>query len=298
MKLYYHNDSNFGDALNPLLFDILLPNFFDGDPSEMFIGIGSILGLDFTEKETKKIHIFSSGFAYGNVPDWSDIEVNCMAVRGPLTAQKLNLPVETAITDGGILTDLILPNKDSIVKKYKYGYMPHHYSLEKYDGYERLCEQLGIKFINPIVSASNSIINITEKIQETEVLIAEALHGAIVAESLRVPYIPVRGYKHINTFKWQDFGLSMGVDLTLNKLPRLYSEEFLTKKLKNRIKLPNAINKLVYSTLTTTGFFNEDAFLKSMQKLMKDNSPYVRLSKDSVFDDKRSQLLNKIETLK
>ena len=50
MKLiYYQKNKNFGDALNPYIFNKLIPNFFDEDPSSIFLGIGSILQFNFSE---------------------------------------------------------------------------------------------------------------------------------------------------------------------------------------------------------------------------------------------------------
>jgi len=297
MKLYYHNDSNFGDALNPLLFDILLPGFFDNNPEDYLIGIGSILGVFKLPKITKRLFIFSSGYAYGEVPSWKNIEVNCLAVRGPLTAQKMGFDAKKAITDGGVLTDFLLDKTAmNLPKKYKYAYMPHHYSLEKYKDYETVCAKMGIKLIDPVISPNNSIVDITKEIHQTEILITEALHGAIVAEAFRVPYIPVKAYQHINEFKWQDFGTSLDIDLTLNQVPALYSKDFLTNKITQKTKLPKSMNGLVYNSLKTVGFFNENKFIKRIEALIKVNE--VKLSKDSKIKERREQLLEKVDQLK
>ncbi len=45
MKLYYFIDpsGNFGDDLNPWIWDRLLPDFFDQNADTLFIGIGTLL---------------------------------------------------------------------------------------------------------------------------------------------------------------------------------------------------------------------------------------------------------------
>jgi succinoglycan biosynthesis protein ExoV len=47
MELFYYQRAdklrNFGDSLNPWLWERLLPNFFDGDPSTTFVGFGTLL---------------------------------------------------------------------------------------------------------------------------------------------------------------------------------------------------------------------------------------------------------------
>jgi len=48
-------------------------------------------------------------------------------------------------------------------------------------------------------------------IQQSRLLIAEAMHGAIVADALRVPWIPIRFHKHILPFKWRDWCASLNM---------------------------------------------------------------------------------------
>ncbi len=65
MRLRYFESKNFGDALNPHLFNKLLPGFFNDNPAIDFIGIGSILGFDMARTSESQI-VFNSGFALRN----------------------------------------------------------------------------------------------------------------------------------------------------------------------------------------------------------------------------------------
>ncbi len=46
------------------------------------------------------------------------------------------------------------------------------------------------------------------------------MHGAIVADAYRIPWIGVDMYG-VNKFKWQDWMLSLELDVPLYKLPML-----------------------------------------------------------------------------
>jgi succinoglycan biosynthesis protein ExoV len=126
MKLYYHKGKNFGDQLNPMIFDFFLPNTFNENDPDLFVGVGSLIGL--VSRFPQKKLIFSSGLAdgdagtYGPVPqDLSSYEFIC--VRGPLTAKRLNLDPTLAITDGAILLaamDLPLVRSQEVIS-----FMPH-----------------------------------------------------------------------------------------------------------------------------------------------------------------------------
>lgn len=298
MKLYYHNDFNFGDALNPFLFEKLLPNYFDEDETEVLLGVGSILSAYYTpQPTTKKILVFTSGFAYGALPKWrAGIEVEYLAVRGPLTAKAMGLPKEKGIVDGGILSYLLMEKEPPPTKKYKYAYIPHHYSLDKYPDFKQLCEKIGVHLIDANLRADNDVFDVLREIQSTEILMAEALHGAIIAEAFRIPYIPVKCYKHINEFKWQDFAGSLELDLKLYPLQRLYSRDFFVNKMASKLKLPKPLAGIAHSILTKTPLLSEKRFMRKMQQLIKENP--VVLSKDAVFNDRKEQLFELLEELK
>lgn len=227
MKLEYHKGNNFGDALNPIIFNHYLPNFFDNDDSVLFLGIGSILGLK-KLKVNQSAVVFSSGFAegapntYGLAPNINkDYRILC--VRGPLTAKLLNIPLECAVTDGAILLKEhpLIKNLKS-QKKHNCGYMPHVGSIDFYD-FEKLCESCGLLFINP----KDPVEIVINQIASCKRMITEAMHGAIVADVLRVPWLPVKFYSTINEFKWKDYCSSMELEYKPIRFPSLYSEKNL-----------------------------------------------------------------------
>src|SRR5690242_13980799 len=96
MKLLYWKgpggETNFGDELNPWLWQRLLPGVFDEDDRTVFYGIGTVLGSVIKE-ESRKVDrrlVFGSGAGYGQIPRM-DRTWNIYCVRGPLTAQALAL---------------------------------------------------------------------------------------------------------------------------------------------------------------------------------------------------------------
>lgn len=207
MKLYYyqHDNSvrNFGDDLNPWIFNRLFPDCFKQDDNIRFIGIGTILNSK-TWPDSKTKIVFSSGVGYGELPaineNW---KIYC--VRGPLTAEKLNLPKHLAIADGAILAKNLY--QPSAKKEWEYSFMPHlwqsmHGTNQKW---QKVCERLGFGFIDP----QDSVDEVLKKITETEILITEALHGAIIADTFRIPWIPVKSNHYILEFKWRDWCASI-----------------------------------------------------------------------------------------
>lgn len=232
MKLYYFKDpnGNFGDDLNPWLWEKILPNFFDDDEGEIFVGIGTLLNHRIPVGPVK--HIFGSGFGYGRPPVINERFI-VHAVRGYETARALHLDDKLVITDAAVLLRAVtLPKSDHPQRGI--GFIPHCQSIKNFE-WIKVCDELGLKYISP----EWSIETVLKEISSCKMVICEAMHGAIVADTLRIPWVPVYCYDHISEFKWRDWLSTL--DIRYNPLPitSLYDAERgqpLKKKFKNIIK--------------------------------------------------------------
>jgi len=288
MKLNYYNVNNFGDALNPLIFYKLLPNFFDNEPSTEFFGIGSIIGENM--KKFKRKIIFSSGFAYGKAPV-IDSSFEMVCVRGPLSAKALKIEKELAITDGAALLREF--NFPSLRKDYAFSFMPHFESEKKYP-WKTLCAEIGINYVSPTADP----MFIIDEILKSKVVVAEAMHFAIVADVLRVPWIAVKAYPGINDFKWHDWTQSLDMVYKPESLASLFEEASLDKKL--RQKTANKLPAFVYSAMARSYVGYQDLYLKdaTVRKFKKITNVAPQLSKDRDLNVKVGDLLEKLEVIK
>lgn len=220
MKLYFYKDAvgNFGDDLNPWLWPQLFPKPIEQcfDNETLLVGIGSLLNHKIPPHPQKKL-IFGSGFSYGSLPQVTDLW-QFICVRGPLTAKALGLPETTAITDGAfLLPKVINPQQNSL---HKASFMPHHLTA-KYDNWRNVCAALDICYIEPADPIEKTIASIVN----SSVVITESLHGAIVADAYRIPWIPVRTRPRIVEFKWQDWCLSLDINHEFEWLPPAWGED-------------------------------------------------------------------------
>lgn len=208
MKLtFFEGDPpNFGDELNRWIWADLLPRgFLDDDPSTLFLGIGSII-QDIYPASARKI-VVGSGFAggYSRKPDVHDGTWEFSFVRGPETCRALGLDPSLAITDGAVLlraTELPPPAPGIGA-----AFMPHYESVER-GNWQRVCELAGVYFIDP----TRPTKDILSEIRGARLVITEAMHGAIVSDALRTPWIGVRTMHHVHRAKWFDWAGSLGID--------------------------------------------------------------------------------------
>ncbi|RYJ16346.1 exosortase [Rahnella variigena] len=202
MKIYYYKSAhgNFGDDLNAWIWDALLPGFFDDNENVRVSGIGTIITS--AMPPAKKWIVFSSGVGYDYPPvNFGDSSWETLCVRGPLSAEILGLPKDKFITDGAALLNTLAeftPLSDAERKGVIF--VPHHHALVT-GQWEKVCQQAGIEFVNPQSDAKTVI----QKIRHAKLVLADAMHAAIIADALRVPWVPLITSSQINTFKWLDW---------------------------------------------------------------------------------------------
>ena len=208
MKLTYFegDEPNFGDELNAFMWDSLLPEgFLDEDDSELFLGIGSIL-WDYLPSAPLK-HVIGSGYGgYTNPPDVSSADWNIVWVRGPITAEKLKIDPSLAITNSAILLRAIdLPQPATGVGT---AFMPHFQSVHR-GNWAEACALAGITYLDP----RDDPVSLIARIRGADLLLTEAMHGAIVADAMRTPFVPITPNHPEHRAKWIDWSRSMQIDL-------------------------------------------------------------------------------------
>ncbi|MGB3338809.1 MAG: polysaccharide pyruvyl transferase family protein [Devosia sp.] len=213
MKLVFFRGKvpNFGDELNLHVWPGLLPQgFLDEDEAELFVGIGSIIG-DHLPADSRKF-VMGSGYAgYMGLPDVHDGTWDIRFVRGPNTARTLKIDPSLSICDSAILLRAMeLPPPD---KSVGVAFMPHYESLER-GNWAEACQKAGITLID----ATEPVDKVLSQIRGARLLVTEAMHGAIVADALRTPWIgakPIYGGHHK---KWLDWAGALDIDVRLNTL--------------------------------------------------------------------------------
>lgn len=232
MKLYYFKDQsmNFGDDLNPWLWDLELPGLFDDDDSSLFVGIGTLLNHRIPGQGKK--YVFGSGFGYGS-PPVVDAQWQFICVRGPLTAKELNIPPELAVVDPAVLINKHFPFA-KVSKTSHIAFMPHCLSATLGDWAE-VCQVAGIAYIDP----RQPVKAVMQQLASAELLLAEAMHGAIAAEAFRIPWVPVVCHDHISTFKWDDWCQSLQMEYRPEAIQPVFrgdATQTAMTRLKNRVK--------------------------------------------------------------
>lgn len=212
--LYYYQANNFGDDLNPWLWPRLAPELVEERSDRLFLGIGTILNRKIPAGPRK--FVFGTGWD-GERPVRMGPEWRIHGVRGPLTAAGLGLPAETALSDPGLLVRRFVKRPPGATGR-GVAFMPHHCSVGAVE-WKPLCEARGLAYIDP----EQPVDKVLPAIDGCRVLLAEAMHGAIVADALGVPWIPVRISGRINEFKWRDWCSSLGLTCRPVRLPPLHA---------------------------------------------------------------------------
>lgn len=202
---------NFGDDMNLWLWPRLFPEFFNRDDEDTVVGIGTILSTNLPING--RLFIMGSGAGYAPLPPTDQrMNWNTIFVRGPLTARVLNLPKEKAITDGAFLAaDLF--RRPKVVPSGAI-FIPH-WKSDIFGDWAAVCGYAGLRHVSPM----QPIDTVLSEIAASELVVTESMHGAILADALRVPWIAVRTSPEINDFKWIDWCLSVGETYAPHHIP-------------------------------------------------------------------------------
>jgi len=221
MKLYVINAApNFGDRLNFLVFPKLLGPIFDQDKRLVLLGIGTVIGARVPAGRHQIILGAGTGYQRRR-PSLAGRTV--YTVRGPGTARLLGLPESRASIDPGVLVAGLYPGDGTVRVPAGTLFMPH-WQTEKASGpqWRAACAMAGIEYVSPLDDSET----VLARLRHCNLLITEALHGAVVAECYGRPWIPVVLGSKVLDFKWHDWCASIGTSYQPHStLPVLHDSE-------------------------------------------------------------------------
>ncbi|MBB3610093.1 polysaccharide pyruvyl transferase family protein [Rhizobium sp. BK602] len=214
---------NFGDDLNLWLWDFLLPGLRNVHEETLLVGVGTVLNTLILPLEGRKL-VIGSGFGYGSLPDMSDRNLwDIRSVRGPLTAEKVGLPQDMGIIDPAVMVTE-MPEFKNLPKSGRRTFVPHWESAAA-GLWPEICKTVGLSYLDPRGEAKAVI----REIATSELIVAESMHGAILADAFRVPWIAVSTSRSINSFKWNDWARSLGVTYAPKHVPVSTRAEAIAK---------------------------------------------------------------------
>jgi len=277
---------NFGDELNSILWPRLLPDFFDSDPTTRFIGIGSVLDARHHGVPTKLV----AGSGYGGYEARPVLDASWIIhwVRGPRTARLLGLSSRLAVGDPAALLPLVgfsrAPEGSDI------GFMPHFESLAV-GHWPRVARDAGMVLIDP----RQDPLSVLQAISRCRVLVSEAMHGVIVADALRVPWIAVRPLARIHRSKWSDWAATQNLQVAFHTLS---ASSFLELGAVADLAAWRPVRSLLDRYSTRLGLIHEDAFVgRATEALARIAVREPQLSRDSDLERCQARMVDCIAAL-
>ncbi len=265
---------NAGDDFSEWLFSRLLEGKLAEESDNLLFGVGSILdesfNREFSKKNIKRKMVFGSGARRASTaPSIAEGDWTIYCVRGPLTATALGISAHLAVADPGILAPKFLPM--SVGAKNQVGIVPYFAASQKF--WQKLASRLGFLLVSPHLGVEEFI----KALNRCDRVFCESMHGAIFADSYRIPWRPLSGTGltfegTTHAFKWTDWTSSMGVAFDTIKIPVVPEPAsrqiatILKEELKSRF-IEHELKRAI----------SEDRFL---------------LSSDTVLDQKQMQLMD------
>lgn len=292
LDLFYYRgtEPNFGDELNQWMWPRLLEDCWDTDDNTMFIGIGSLLETRFPKDKIKII--FGTGYGgYGPAP-MPDDTWKIIFVRGKNSAKVLGIKEDLGIGDSAILLRSILQRGQikNREKKFPISFIPHFKSLD-FGNWELSTKLAGINFIDP----REDVEKIINQILDSELVLSEAMHGVIVADALRVPWIALEPIYSLNRTKWFDWASALNLTLAPEKLaPSSMPEKIAFFFDKHQLARAKKVRKnTIFLKGVLPHFYAEQA--ANRLSIISKMSP--NLSRDSEINQSHEKMLEKLYEL-
>lgn len=213
MDLFYYQDpaGNFGDDLNTWIWDELLPGWREALPGHLLVGVGTLLNARLPRGQPKVV--IGTGAGYGDLPP-ETVRAECrfLSVRGPRSAAALGLPAGAGIVDPAALLPE-MPRFRGIAKAGPPVFIPHNRSCHRLD-WEAVCAEAGVEYLSPRGDAEAVI----RRLASAPLVIAEAMHGAIVSDAFGTPWHGLATSEWFLTAKWLDWADSLGLSPRISKL--------------------------------------------------------------------------------
>src|SRR3546814_923065 len=193
------------------------------------MGIGTIINdrnVAALDRYSTKI-IFSSGAGYEELRNSLDSSWRVACVRGPKTAAMMKVDASKAVCDGAVL----LSDYYDIVpaaRRERVAFVPHvntTWAIGR--GLREICGELGLAYVSPDLPRDEFV----REISRSDLVLTEAMHGAILADAMRTPWVCCHIMFH-HRFKWEDWCASVGVAYDPVFLGPRFSDAALTSPAK------------------------------------------------------------------
>lgn len=294
MNLYYFKrpEGNFGDDLNPWLWSRLLPDMDQLDVADWCVGIGTILDPRLDELRGTKLILGSGVRVRGWSPALRD-DWKIGFVRGLLSSEALGIDPALAICDPALLVaKFVQPDSDR--DKGRIGFIPHYHTAMAFDCRE-IAERSGTTLIEP----SDDVESVLAAINSCDRVVCEAMHGAIVADALSVPWKRInilswrKEQQDVASFKWADWAGQFGLRHEADRQPSVISSGRGSLRFVNR--LARRLNQRVIARevrmCATTGGFQASA-----ERIRNQRSEAALLSIDRLKSDTQEQNASRRES--
>jgi hypothetical protein len=302
---YPAGSENVGDELNRWLWPALLSDLDqEGAAGSALLGIGTLLNREFCSRldGVGRINVIGTGAGYG-LPPVQDARWHCYAVRGPRSAKAMGLSSEHAVADAAyLLATLDWAVWSPTVRTGKTVVVPHHRSLRFLD-WAAICEQAGLTFLSPLLSAELFM----RELASADLVLAEAMHGAILADILRVPWVPFSFGGQFNTDKWYDWAEAFSVSLQVAELAGFYETARLADSKRAlyhsgqwlKVRLHRCgLGRRKWRTLTPPGWPFHRAEMALVQALRGLSKLSGQLTDEQIFRQRVSQLYSCVNQLR